>query len=368
LVIQFVRFIGQILFAVPHTSHSSDFHVGCNCTGECVPSVVNSNACNKGDYAIDTTGGVVCLKFGSAVEGAALPDADVDSENLVGIGGDLLVVSINGAPAVTYKNGSLATRDGGSLLRALILLGDNGQGVFFSECGPFVVQDGQEDRKRTVTQSVLTRGLAVRQTQGSMIGDPHLAGAHGIKFDVFGAPGANYSLLATPAFEVNMQLAKRGPKMRFMTAMSVLYRGKSFTITPWTAKAKRAELIKHFESLGSKISVKDDRIITIELCTGHTVSFATLHIERDTYLNFRMELPGCHDSYDGLLGQTYKCKYAKEKFTWSREREEEFRVATLETASGSYSPTVACANEDEYRGGPMSADLFSKKSDALPTH
>jgi hypothetical protein len=106
--------------------------------------------------------------------------------------------------------------------------------------------------------------------------DPHLAGAHGIKFDVFGAPGANYSLLVAPAFEVNMQLAKRGPELRFMTAMAVLYRGKSFTITPWTVKAKRAELIAHFESLGSKVSIKDNRVITIELCAAHTISFANL--------------------------------------------------------------------------------------------
>jgi hypothetical protein len=176
----------------------------------------------------------------------------------------------------------------------------------------------------------------------TIVGDPHLSGAHGIKFDVFGQPGANYSLLVAPAFEVNMQLAKRGPKLRFMTAMTVLYRGKSFTITPWTVKAKRAELIKHFESLGSKISIKDDRVITIELCAAHTISFAIHHAGRENnlngYLNFRMEVPGCHDSYGGLLGQTYQCKYATEKFEWSRDREDDFRIATLDTASGSYTP------------------------------
>jgi hypothetical protein len=55
-------------------------------------------------------------------------------------------------------------------------------------------------------------------------GDPHLAGAHGITFDVYGKPAANYSLLVAPAFEVNMQLADRGPEMRFMTSMAVLYK------------------------------------------------------------------------------------------------------------------------------------------------
>jgi hypothetical protein len=176
-----------------------------------------------------------------------------------------------------------------------------------------------------------TNGPGVHSSSTAVVGDPHLSGAHGIKFDVFGEPGANYSLLVAPAFEVNMQLAKRGPKLRFMTAMTVLYRGKSFTITPWTVKAKRAELIKHFESLGSKISIKDDRVITIELCAAHTISFAIDHAGRENnlngYLNFRADVPGCHDSYGGLLGQTYQCKYAKEKFNWSRDREEDFRIA-----------------------------------------
>jgi hypothetical protein len=199
------------------------------------------------------------------------------------------------------------------------------------------------------------------------VGDPHLSGAHGIKFDVFGAPGANYSLLVAPAFEINMQLAKRGPTLRFMTAMSVLYRGKSFTITPWTAtKAKRTELIAHFESLGSKVSIKDNHHITIELCAAHTISFASFHHKDGAvdFLNFRVEVPGCHDSYGGLLGQTYQCKYATEKFKWSREHEQAFRIATLNTASGSYSPAAECAHEDEYHGKPMSADSFSTKADA----
>jgi hypothetical protein len=280
-----------------------------------------------------------------------------------------LTVSIDGE-TFTFLNGSVATRNGGSVLRALILVNDvgSGQGVFFSECGPFIVQDGQPDgRKRVLGPSESSIGPAVHSSSSVAVGDPHLAGAHGIKFDVFGQPGANYSLLVAPAFEVNMQLAKRGPKLRFMTAMTVLYRGKSFTITPWTIKAKRAELIKHFESLGSKISIKDDRVITIELCPAHTISFATLHIERDVYLNFRADVPGCHNSYGGLLGQTYQCKYAKEKFNWSRDREEEFRIATLDTPSGSYSPTVSCANEDEYSGKPMSGASFSNGTLSMTT-
>jgi hypothetical protein len=182
-------------------------------------------------------------------------------------------------------------------------------------------------------------------------GDPHLSGPHGIKLDVYGEPSAIYSLVSTPAFEINMQLADRGPELRFMTSMAVLYQGKSFIITPWTVKTSSAELIAHFEALGAKVSIDtNDWIITIELCAQHTIEFATRHSGDINFLNLEMRVPGCHDAYGGLLGQTYQCKYAHEKFEWSREREEAFRVATLETPSGSYSATASCATEDEYRG------------------
>jgi hypothetical protein len=148
-----------------------------------------------------------------------------------------------------------------------------------------------------------------------------------------------------------MQLADRGPEMRFMTSMAVLYQGKSFVITPWTVKANSAELIAHFEALGAKVNIDTPNwTITIELCAQHTISFATRHSDNINFVNLEVRVPGCHNAYGGLLGQTYQCKYAREKFEWSREREEAFRVATLETASDRYSPLATCAREDEYRG------------------
>jgi hypothetical protein len=334
---------------------------------------------------IQTNNDPICVKFGSGLQLTAESDGRGEL-NLFLLPDEYLNVTINAGPLITYKRGGASTLNNGTILRGLALWDNtttttpNPRGVFFSACGPFIVQDGGPDqRKRANSIQVDTTASAVFQPAAALTpapttpvtasGDPHLSGAHGIKFDVFGAPGANYSLLVAPAFEVNMQLAHRGPELRFMTAMSVLYRGKSFTITPWTVKAKSNELIAHFESLGSMVSIEDNRVITIELCAAHTISFAIDHAGRENnlngYLNFRMDVPGCHDAYGGLLGQTYQCKYATEKFEWSRDREDDFRIATLDTASGSYSPTVSCANEDEYLGGPMSADSFSTKADAL---
>jgi hypothetical protein len=356
--------------------HSHGFTTGCFCeVGDtCQVSNVTASNCDNG-YVIPTHNAPICVKFGSGLQLTAESD-DKPSNNLFFLSGEYLNVTINDGPLIAYQRSGVSTLNNGTILRGLVLFDNttnNEHGVFFSECGPFIVQDGRVQRKRTFVLQENSRASASFQPAAAPTpaptppvaasGDPHLSGAHGIKFDVFGAPGANYSLLVAPAFEVNMQLAHRGPELRFMTAMAVLHRGKSFIITPNTAKAKSAELIAHFGSLGSKVSIEDDRVITIELCAAHTISFEAQHDKTMSYLNFEMHVPGCHDSYGGLLGQTYQCKYAKEPFKWSREHEKVFRVATLKTPSGSYSPIAECAHEDDYRGKPMSADSFSKKTD-----
>jgi hypothetical protein len=103
------------------------------------------------------------------------------------------------------------------------------------------------------------------------------------------------------------------------------------------------------------------------LCSQHTISFATRHSDGINFLNLEVSVPGCHDAYGGLLGQTYQCKYAHEKFEWSREREEAFRVATLTTASGMYSPLAECAHEDEYRGEAIRGGSFSNGTLSMTT-
>jgi hypothetical protein len=129
---------------------------------------------------------------------------------MVSLTGGALTVTIDKVQVV-YSAGAIATSNGGTELVALLLVASGNRGVFYSSCGPFIVQDGVPDgRKRSLTTQVDSVGVGslVPTTVG---GDPHLKGQFGIKFDVFGEPGANYSLLVAPAFEVNMQLAKFGP-------------------------------------------------------------------------------------------------------------------------------------------------------------
>jgi hypothetical protein len=303
------------------------------------------------------------VKFGTGATGSTVVAGDPTTLGEI-TDNSLLTVTID-SKMVTYTRGAAATSNDGKELHALLLTKGSTHGVFFSKCGPFVVRD-TTTRKRALTGDDSFGHAILREQQGAF-GDPRIGGAHGITFDVYGEPAASYSLLVAPAFEVNMQLADRGPENRFMTAMAVLYQGKSFVITPWTVTSS-AELIAHFEALGAKVNIDTPNwIITIELCAQHTISFATRNSDGINFLNFEVRIPGCHNAYGGLLGQTYQCKYAHEKFEWSREREEAFRVATLETASGMYSPVATCAQEDEYRGEAIRGGSFSNGTLSMTT-
>ena len=80
----------------------------------------------------------------------------------------------------------------------------------------------------------------------------------------------------------------------------------------------------------------------------HMISSSLVRADGSAYNYQDVEIvaPGCHDAYDGALGQTYKCKYADgEPFVWSHEQEESFRLPTLFTPSGSYSVEAACDAE-----------------------
>ena len=49
-----------------------------------------------------------------------------------------------------------------------------------------------------------------------------------------------------------------------------------------------------------------------------------------------------HDLFDGVLGQTYKCKYQTEKFQFDHAQEEFFRVDNLFATSGSFDSSAPC--------------------------
>ena len=55
------------------------------------------------------------------------------------------------------------------------------------------------------------------------------------------------------------------------------------------------------------------------------------------YYDVEIVSPGCHDAYDGALGQTYQCKYGggeAEAFAWSHGQEDAFLTLTLVLSRG----------------------------------
>lgn len=97
--------------------------------------------------------------------------------------------------------------------------------------------------------------------------------------------------------------------------------------------------------------------LRLDLCPGHAIVIRHAHTDvaarpwlahadgrAFSFLNVELIVPGCHDSFGGALGQTFKCKYefGGEPFVFDRGTEEAFRVATLFTPTDQFSPNATC--------------------------
>jgi len=189
--------------------------------------------------------------------------------------------------------------------------------------------------------------------------DPHLIGATGMPYDSDGEPGSTYSLFSAPQFQVVMHLGGNGPGTHFMTQIGLLFKGEEFLSEENTmTEAFHADLEDRLTRLGGALLEWSSYHAKLVLYPGHTISITQMHTTNPSlmradcsphnYYDVDIVSPGCHDAYDGALGQTYKCKYAGEEaeaFAWSHGQEEIFRPPTLLTPSGSYSAEAPCDAE-----------------------
>ena len=198
-------------------------------------------------------------------------------------------------------------------------------------------------------------------------GDPHLVGAHGEKFDFLGEPNGVYTLMSTPEFVVNMKLVDHGPRARFIDQIGVLFGNATLTFTPiaYNATERQAHLDALLKPLGARAKVEDFNT-HLELCRGQRLSIkqrwtnvnadgSELSPEQDLstlaldqlpkiyHLDITVHVPGCHNEFGGALGQTYQCRYAKEKFVFDNARESDYAVANIHSPSGAFSATAKCA-------------------------
>merc|ERR1712199_135785 len=101
--------------------------------------------------------------------------------------------------------------------------------------------------------------------------------------------------------------------------------GLHFDTTFFAPKAKQNELDKKLALVGGHAKVTPYNIV-LELCADHLIH---IHQRYTTFLpgsgestkpfyhlDVSIQVPGCHDLFDGALGQTFQCKYLTEKFTF----------------------------------------------------
>ena len=106
--------------------------------------------------------------------------------------------------------------------------------------------------------------------------------------------------------------------------------------------------------------------VVMELCPGQRVTITQKHTteaERELwhadgrpfyYLDVEVTVLSCDDAYDGVLGQTYQCKYVRDgaRFGWSHEQEEAFRLrGGLMSASGAFAVDALCVAIENGGGG-----------------
>lgn len=229
--------------------------------------------------------------------------------------------------------------------------------IQFKECESFCAGDNLActyRRKRAILLPAAVGSIAAFTLASSAGGDPHLRGANGAQYDLKGVAGGVYALFVAPVFQINVQLAAVGPEARFMSKLSVLVGGTALTIGPWF-KTRAVEIAAHFKALNATAQVKGSHL-TVVLCDNHVIRVEARHTvgeDGQNYLNVAVEVPGCHDAYDGALGHTFQCAHVlhTRPFEWSAAREEAFRVDGLQSRSGAYRDDALCAREDEYANG-----------------
>ena len=99
-----------------------------------------------------------------------------------------------------------------------------------------------------------------------------------------------------------------GPKSRFMTQIVVVFRNATIAFDVINKPANYYEKLNALlQPLGARAS--GTRFVTaLELCAGHRVVVSQMHFNVFHFLNIELDVPGCHDDFQGILGQMYQCK------------------------------------------------------------
>lgn len=230
---------------------------------------------------------------------------------------------------------------------------------------------GVDMRKRQAGGFASTLPFTVSAAAGAS-GDPHIVGARGQRFDFFGKSNAIYTLFSAPQFVINMQLMAQGPEDKYIGALFVHVGNVTLRFDAGTYKAHKlqARINKQLAGVAHAHVVVGPHRAELELCDGHRMAIEQ-RVDTDVvnhkrskfyHLDVKIDVPGCHNDFGGILGETYRCDG---EFSWDRSREERFRVRTGHDVSkdSKFSPSAPCHdNAKEFAGRKSMSGNTGKKS------
>jgi hypothetical protein len=143
--------------------------------------------------------------------------------------------------------------------------------------------------------------------------DPHIYGPFGEKFEFHGKAGGVYNMISSRQIVVNAQMMKEGPENHFMTRVAVAFSNVTLmfdtVIRPDNYLDKLNVVLA---PLGASATGSKFRTV-LHLCDGQTVSITQKRTGKFFFLNIEFDTAGCHDDFNGVIGQLYQCTY---DFRW----------------------------------------------------
>jgi hypothetical protein len=146
-----------------------------------------------------------------------------------------------------------------------------------------------------------------------------------------------------------------------MTHIAVLFRSETLMFDTRTmSESFRDNLQERLARVGGKVLSWSPWKVKMEMCPGQIITISQMHTIEPWlshgngdpwfYLDVEVNVPNCDDSYDGALGQTYKCEYVsgEKQFVWSHDQEESFRLPTLSAPTAPFQVDSTCPDKISY--------------------
>lgn len=229
---------------------------------------------------------------------------------------------------------------------------NDGDAIVFSLPGrapcyvQFIVADN-DARKRAPPTIITLPASSLLPIVSSLVGDPHISGPNGERFDFKGQSGAFYSLFSSrnvrewlfllpllnsapffSQFYVNgeMALHQKASAGHFLSKVSVTLCGETIDVAQVLSSHDIAHAVANADQriapLGGRVLFErhnELHRLVVEFCDGERVSIAK-HVPsnaarvafelgpHDVYYNVQFDIPHCREDFGGLIGHMYQCK------------------------------------------------------------